>query len=178
MNCRTARRQTALLVGDDLNQTEAAELTAHLRGCADCEAHHQELLASVDVLVACNGNPVCRDRESIWPDVRASVEIMETAQGPRRRVSSIGLIVAAACVLFVAVLPELARFSWPATGAMAIPVSTVYDEPVSSPAMLLKGEYVPVYADQSWRVLEPVQRENAANHRPLPTRRVRGVSGY
>jgi len=178
MNCRTARRKTALLVGDDLNQTEAAELTAHLRGCADCEAHHQELLASAEVLVACNGNPVRRDRESIWPDVRASVEIMETEHAHRRRFSSSGLMVAAACVVVVAVLPELARFSGPSTGAMTIPVSTVYDEPVSPPAMLLQGEYVPVYADQSWRVLEPVQQENAENRRRLQTRRVRRVSGY
>jgi len=179
MNCRTARRKTALLVGEDLGPKEAAALTAHLRGCAGCESHHQNLLASADVLVACNGNSVRRDRESIWPDVRANVEVMETAKASRRRFSSSGLMVAAvtACVLAVAVAPELFRFAGPATGAMSIPVSSVYDEPVAPPVMLLQGDYAPVYFDPSWRVLEPMQRDNAESHR-LHSRRMRRVSGY
>jgi len=179
MNCRTARRKSALLVGDDLSQTEATELMDHLRDCADCESHHQELLASADVLVACNGNSVGRDRESIWPDVRASVEVMETAQAPGRRSSSSSLMVAAVtvCVVAVAVAPELFRSAAPSTGAMSIPVSSVYDEPVSPPVMLLQGEYVPVYADPSWRVLEPIQRDNVERRR-VYSRRVRRVSGY
>ncbi len=179
MNCRTARKKTALLVGDDLSQTEGAELTAHLRGCANCESHHQNLLVSVGVLGACNGNPARRDRESIWPDVRASVEIMETAQVPRRHFSSSGLmaVVVTACVVAVALAPEQFRFGGHSTTAMSIPVSSVYDEPVSSPPiLLLQGEYVPVYADQSWRILEPIQRDAA--ERRLHSRHVRRVSGY
>lgn len=183
MNCRTARKKTALLVGDDLSQPEAAELLVHLRCCSDCASHHQELLTSTDVLVTCNDNPVRRDRDSIWPDVQANVRLMEAAASPRQRFTSANVMLAAvtACVVLVAMSPGLFRFSGPSTGAMTIPVSTggeLYDETVSAPTLLLQGEYVPLYSDQSWRVLEPMQRRNAeARFRSLVPS-ARKVSGY
>lgn len=182
MNCRTARKQIALLVGDDLNQTEAAELMVHFRACSDCAASHRELSASSDVLALCNDEPVSRDRESLWPDIQTNLHVIDAVKTPSRRsLTNTGMgIAVAACILFAALAPNLFRSGrTPMTGLRTLPVSTTgdLDSVDSIPRKLLDSNYTPVYSNSSWQALEPLQTNRGGDFNARSPK-VRRVAGY
>lgn len=182
MNCRTARKQIALLVGDDLSQPEAAELMVHLRACPECAENRREMGASSGVLSACNDEPVRRDHESLWPDVRANLQVMEAYQPPRRRLApgSVMAVAVAVCVTFAAIAPDLFHADRPAFSGQTMPVSTTGEADRSEylPLLLIHDDYVPVYSDPSWQALELLQRNRAANAVRAQPGPVRDTAGY
>ena len=183
MNCRTARKHIALLVGDDLSQAEAAELMVHLRACPECTTAHRELAASSDVLALCNDEPVSRDRDSLWPAVRASLVAMDATPKASQRIlatnAAMGLAVAA-CILFAAMAPDIFRPQrGPTTVFRSLPVSTTGELPGidSAPSLMDNPNYRPVYSHPSWQALEPFQTGRGGDFAPEP-QKVRRVTGY
>lgn len=183
MNCRKARNHIALLVGDDLSQVEAAELMVHLRVCPECATAHRELSASTDVLALCNDEPVTRDRESLWPDVRTNLMAMDAAPAPSRRMSAgnamMGLAVAA-CILFAAMAPDIFRPQrGPTTVLRSLPVSTTGElqSADSVPNLTNDRNYLPVYSNASWQALQHLQTDRGGDFDPR-SQKVRRVTGY
>ncbi len=114
MHCRIARRQMALAVGEDLPQTESAELNSHLVECPTCQqawtGHQQGFVA----LQSSRVEPVVAvPRSTVWPVVARRIQ--RRALIPRRVelngwIASL-VVMSASILVFVFSLdePEFAR---------------------------------------------------------------------
>ncbi|MFQ5732376.1 MAG: zf-HC2 domain-containing protein, partial [Planctomycetaceae bacterium] len=69
MNCKRARLNIALRVGDDLDREGAAELDGHLARCADCREHLNRVESSLHPLYERNGEDPAVVQDSLWPDL-------------------------------------------------------------------------------------------------------------
>lgn len=82
MHCRTAQRQMALAVGEDLPQVESVELNVHLAECTTCQQAWSQHQQSFSALQSSRVEPVATPRTTIWPVV--SRRIQRRALIPRR----------------------------------------------------------------------------------------------
>ena len=109
MRCRTAQRQMALAVGEDLPQAETAELNCHLAGCATCQqawSRHQECMSALQS--SREEHVVSLPKTTVWPVLARRIQ--RCALAPRRVVLNGwigGLVVMSASILvFVFSLEE------------------------------------------------------------------------
>ncbi len=100
MQCKTAQRQMALAVGDDLEPAEAQELQRHLAQCSVCrglwEQHRQAFAVLQDSRVVASAVK----RDSVWPSV--ATRLQQRQAGGRRGANSLwisGLAIASAIVV-------------------------------------------------------------------------------
>ena len=100
MHCKTAQRQMALAVGEDLPLPEANELQTHLAECSACRHVWEQHQRSFAALQRSRVEPQPSQRDSVWPTV--ATRIQERQSVPRRSEFNgwiAGLSVMSACVL-------------------------------------------------------------------------------
>lgn len=150
MNCRRARKQIALWVGNDLSQSAIESLELHIENCPECQERAEALLSSSDVLLAFNSQTVRSTSDSVWDGVRQQIED-DPSRERRRSARVTGGLFLAAAMLLLAVLPDL--FATPPV--RAIPVGD------SVPSVILPPEYSPFYPDPTWRELETLKIQSS-----------------
>jgi predicted anti-sigma-YlaC factor YlaD len=147
MNCKQAKTQVALLIGNDLEPAALADVRNHLGQCASCRQHFEKLSSCLEVLQAPprGYNP---EPESLWPKLSVRLASPSAGQKPHRLSGwAPSLAVAAACTAMFWV----ASRNWIATDAVdqAVPNHVVYpaaDHPFQDPndAPLQNGRRPPI----------------------------------
>jgi len=143
MNCRAARKQIGLWVGNDLSQSAIESLEQHIENCPKCQERAEALLSSSDVLLAFNTETVRSPSDSVWDGVRQQIEA-DPRRERRRSYQLTGGLLLAAAMLLLAVLPDL----FATAPARVVPVGD------TAPTVLLPPEYSPYYPDPTWQELE------------------------
>lgn len=69
MNCKRAKANIALWVGDDLEDVAEHELRQHLSECADCHEHSLRMKSCLHCLRNPDDLSVPTVSESVWPDL-------------------------------------------------------------------------------------------------------------
>lgn len=177
MNCRFAREMIALWVGNDLTPAEAEAVNEHVEGCPDCQQHVEAMMNCSDVLETFKSETVKSKHDSVWPELEA--RLTQPASGFSSRQSrsvlrSVGMLSVAALTFAVAILPDYVPRR-PATEQFfsGISVSDVSTNAVSaSPErqQRLPRNFVPVYLDPSWQILDALKKDEPAS-RQYPGRR-------
>lgn len=169
MNCRFAREMIALWVGNDLTQAEAESVSEHVDECPDCQQHVEAMMNSSDVLETFKSATVKSKHDSVWPELEARLAKPVSGFSSRQSRSmlrSVGMLSVAALTFAVAILPDYVPRE-PATEQFfsSISVSDVSTNEVSaSPERQrrLPRNFVPVYLDPSWQILEALKDEPAS----------------
>jgi len=100
MNCKTAQRQMALAVGEDLSPVEIHELQGHLQACGKCQTTWEQQQHGFAVLQHSRAQEIHPKSDSVWPVLSDQLRERE-ADFPRGEFNGwfAGLAVTAACVL-------------------------------------------------------------------------------
>ena len=100
MNCKTAWRQMALAVGEDLSPAEGRELQDHLQACSKCQKTWEQQQRGFAVLQRSRTHEIPPKSDSVWPVLVNRLRERET-DAPRGEFNGwfAGLAVTAACVL-------------------------------------------------------------------------------
>lgn len=100
MNCKTAQRQMALAVGEDLSPTESQELQGHLEACSKCQKTWEQQQQGFAVLQRSRIHEFPQKSDSVWPMLASRLRERET-NSPRGEFNGwfAALAVTAACVL-------------------------------------------------------------------------------
>ncbi len=100
MNCKTAQRQMALAVGEDLSPVESQELQSHLQACAKCQTFWEQLRNGFAVLQRSRIQEIHPKSDSVWP-VLANRLRERATDSPRGEFNGwfAALAVTSACVL-------------------------------------------------------------------------------
>ena len=89
MHCKTAQRQIALAIGEDLPLPEANELQTHLAECSACRQVWEQHQQSFAALQHSRIEPQPAKRDSVWPMVATRIQERQSA---RRRIDFNGWI--------------------------------------------------------------------------------------
>lgn len=100
MNCKTAQRQMALAVGEDLSPAESQELQGHLQACSNCQQTWEQHQNGFSVLQHSRTQEIRLKSDSVWPVVANRLQ-ERTTDSPRGDFNGwfAALAVTAACVL-------------------------------------------------------------------------------
>ena len=107
MNCRQARIDLALCVGEDLPEAARREsLRQHVAQCPGCRAHYKRLRGMLRVLEATDHDRTYDVGDSLWPQLSNRIRRLEESPGPSSRFNGWLPFVAvtAACALLVVVM--------------------------------------------------------------------------
>jgi len=107
MNCRQARIDLALCVGEDLPEAARREsLRQHVAQCPGCRAHYKRLRGTLQMLEASDRDRTYDVGGSLWPQLSNRIRRLEEAPAPPSRLNGWLPFVAvtAACALLVAVI--------------------------------------------------------------------------
>lgn len=98
MNCKQAKTQLALLIGNDLEPHRALEIQEHLVQCGGCREHFSRLRSCLDALQGSPAGAWSQEQESLWPGL--SARLPKTLERPHRLSGwAPSLAVAAACTV-------------------------------------------------------------------------------
>ncbi len=122
MNCKTAQRQMALAVGEDLSPAESQELQGHLQACSNCQQTWEQQQHGFAVLQRSRTQEIRSKSDSVWPVLVHRLRERAT-DSPRGEFNGwfAALAVTAACVL-VFVFSQESSFpvaSQPRTGSVS-----------------------------------------------------------
>jgi hypothetical protein len=112
MNCKQAKTQVALMIGNDLEPRALEDVRTHLGQCVGCRQHFEQLSSALEVLQAPprSWNP---EHESLWPKLSTRLASSTAGQKPHRLSGwAPTLAVAAACLAMFWVVSS----QWPADG--------------------------------------------------------------
>lgn len=100
MNCKTAQRQMALAVGEDLSPTENQELQGHVEACSKCQKTWEQQQQGFAVLQRSRTHEIPQKSDSVWPMLASRIRDRESDR-PRAEFNGwfAALAVTAACVL-------------------------------------------------------------------------------
>lgn len=106
MNCRQAKTEIALCVGEDLTDANRRErLRQHLSGCPECRGHFKRLKGMFRVLEQAEEQRTYDSADSLWPNLRSRLgQPRPRLQGPRFNGWVPFSVMAAACVLLMIVM--------------------------------------------------------------------------
>ncbi len=105
MNCREAKAEIALLVGNDLKDAGAREsLRRHVSACPECRGHYQRLKQTFRVLEQADKTETFEVRESLWPALSTRLRHRQQEQKPSRRQWWPLASFLAACLVVVAIV--------------------------------------------------------------------------
>ena len=151
MRCRTAQRQMALAVGEDLPQAETAELNHHLAGCATCQqawSTHQECITALQS--SREEHVVSLPRTTVWPILARRIQ--RRALTPRRVVLNGwigGLVVMSASILVFVFSLEEEEFAKPSRPRRVIVTGTPVMHAHDSYSLYSNGRYIRQLPKQS-----------------------------
>lgn len=113
MNCRQAKSDIALFIGDDLpDRSRREELRRHVSACPGCRKHYKRLKGTLRVLEHADREPTYDAADSVWPELSRRIEVQSRSGGRRARFNGWFPFVAmtAACVALVVTMnPDGAR---------------------------------------------------------------------
>lgn len=120
MNCRQAKREIALCVGEDLTDADRrAELRGHLTGCPDCREHLKRLKGMFQVFERAEGQQTYDCADSIWPGLSGRLgQPRPRLPGPRFNGWVPFSVMAAACVLLMIVMEMQPSSGTPVSGSL------------------------------------------------------------
>ena len=105
MNCREAKAEIALLVGNDLEDAGAREsLRRHVSACPECRGHYQRLKQTFKFLEQADKTETFEVRESMWPALSTRLRHRQQEQKPSRRQWWPLASFLAACIVVVAII--------------------------------------------------------------------------
>jgi hypothetical protein len=107
MNCRQARIDLALCVGEDLPEAARREsLRQHVAQCPGCRAHYKRLRGMQRVLESSDHDRTYDVGGSLWPALSNRIRRLEESPGPTSRFNGWLPFVAvtAACAMLVVVM--------------------------------------------------------------------------
>jgi predicted anti-sigma-YlaC factor YlaD len=106
MNCRQAKLEIALCVGEDLTDADRREqLRRHLTGCPECRTHFKQLKGMFQVLEEAEEQQTYDSADSLWPSLAGRLgQPRPRRQGPRFNGWVPFSVMAAACVLLMIVM--------------------------------------------------------------------------
>lgn len=107
MNCRQARIDLALCVGEDLPEAARREsLRQHVAQCPGCRAHYKRLRGMLRVLEATDRDRTFDVGDSLWPQLSNRIRRLEESPAPSSRFNGWLPFVAvtAACAMLVVVM--------------------------------------------------------------------------
>jgi hypothetical protein len=129
MNCKQAKTQLALLIGNDLEPAALQEVRNHVSQCVGCRQHFEQLSSALEVLQAPprSWNP---EHESLWPKLSARLASPTAGQKPHRLSGwAPSLAVAAACVAMFWVVSS----QWPGESAPLSNGIQIQAQPIGGP---------------------------------------------
>lgn len=103
-NCKRARVQIALQVGQDLDELEERQLRRHVAVCPDCREHQQRLKVDYAVLQECGGDGDCGPPRSVWPAVSERIVMLQRESALQYRFNGwvpAAVVTAASLLMFV-----------------------------------------------------------------------------
>jgi hypothetical protein len=101
MNCRQAKADIALWIGDDLpDRDRREELRRHVSRCAGCRKHYKRLKGTLQVLEHADREQTYDVSDSVWPELARRIEQQSDPGAHRARFNGWFPFVAmtAACV--------------------------------------------------------------------------------
>ena len=103
MNCKQAKAEIALWVGNDLNESAERSLRRHLSRCLGCRKHWRRMKASLRMLQEADEVPSTTEDVSLWPRLSAKLSAAEEQNARRSRFNGWvpALAVAAACLAMI-----------------------------------------------------------------------------
>lgn len=133
MNCRQAKAEIALWVGQDLPDPSRREhLRRHVAQCPGCRVHFKRLKSTLRLLESTDHEQTYDVGDSLWPALARRIECLENSGAPTSRFNGWLPFVAvtAACALLVVVM-EMQPASSPSA-----PTTPVAREMWASPSFL------------------------------------------
>lgn len=149
MNCKIARQQIALWVGDDLSLVAVTSLISHVDSCPSCGEFREKLRHSTDVLDAFNSQSLPeRKSDSVWNAVREQLPSQVPERAPRGRfvVQVVAPVGVAAALVFLAIMPPM---------SVASPQAMQVGEKPNLDA--LPPGLAPYYPDPTWQILKGLE---------------------
>jgi len=125
MNCKRAKAEIALSVGDDLDATSKQELERHLVVCAHCRNHWLRLQSSLRIL---RKSDVKSDKllsDSVWPGVSTKLVSRSNASMSQFNGWLAATAVVAACVMILTLPPAQTPTEWATDPQPVVPVQYV-----------------------------------------------------
>jgi|GEM_PF-1738684 len=173
MNCRFAREMIALWVGNDLTQVETESVSRHVDACPDCQQHVEAMMNSSDVLDSFKTATLRTHHDSVWPKLEVCLTgpaNERCSHQSRSALRSVGMLTVAALTFVVAILPDYVRPA-PAAGDFfsSVSVSDVSTNAVSASTerrQQLPRNFVPIYLDPSWQILDGLDDGAVAQQHP------------
>lgn len=107
MNCRQAKADIALWIGEDLaDRGRREELRRHVSRCAGCRQHYRRLKGTLQVLEHADREQTYDVSDSVWPELARRIEQQSDPGSRRARFNGWFPFVAmtAACVALVVVM--------------------------------------------------------------------------
>ncbi len=84
MHCAQARNLIALLVGDDLADTDRPEVERHLSQCSSCHSYHTDLAGTHSQLQELSSEDSGVTSPSLWPEMEPAVRLANAGRGGRQ----------------------------------------------------------------------------------------------
>jgi len=134
MNCKQAKADIALWIGEDLpDRSRRDQLRRHVSACADCRRHYKRLKGTLQVLEHADREQTFDVSDSVWPELARRIQQNSEARSRGARFNGWLPFVAmtAACVALVVVM-ETQRPHGTTSGDGPVP-SGVFDFQPFSP---------------------------------------------
>ncbi len=84
MHCAQARNLIALLIGDDLADTDRPEVERHLSQCSSCHSYHADLVGTHSQLQELSLKDSGVASPSLWPEMEPAVRLANAGRGGRQ----------------------------------------------------------------------------------------------
>lgn len=108
MHCSQARNQIALLVGDDIDDSDRPEVERHLSECKSCHSYRDGLASTHEQLQMLSAEDSGVMSASLWPEMEPAVRLANSDRGSRRLNGwAVGLAVAATVMAMFAMSGDL-----------------------------------------------------------------------
>lgn len=101
MNCRRARPNIALSIGNDLDEQSERDVRRHLAVCPQCRQYAHSLRESLKVLERSERTPAEQMHDSVWPDLSKRLRPADTGRREQFNGWMPALAVVVACMTLV-----------------------------------------------------------------------------
>lgn len=173
MNCRQARIDLALCVGEDLPEAARREsLRQHVAQCPGCQAHYKRLRGALRVLESSDCDRTYDVNDSMWPQLAVRIRRLEETPVPASRFNGWLPFVAvtAACAMLVVVMDRQPTEPAPAIARDIFGVQHLFATPQVSEHT---QDFLPVGRRRRWSTEpfaieqnEPYRAERTALEQP------------
>ncbi|MFK7821107.1 MAG: anti-sigma factor [Planctomycetaceae bacterium] len=131
MHCAQARNLVALLIGDDIGDSDRPEVERHVAECSGCKAYHAGLIQTQQQLLAVAAEPLVK-APGLWADLQPKVQLASQGRSNKQFNGwAAALAVAATVMAMFAISSDIT------------PVQSANDAPKFSPSASAVGFEAP-----------------------------------